>query len=263
LPLPSMEEFSNHAHESLAVQASWAHEHFGVPLDGLTLEISDAPTASLGQMRVSRQHTGDLTYKLKIQSYHYIRDEIIAYREYSSYNGHPVIGGFKTSNWRLSLDALISHEMAHVVDYGLKEENHRAGGHGLVFQGIYGQFRQRFVNQQLTDQDFVSPREDFLDTQSFNLRIREATEPNHPLVGMEVMLRRGKYVVVGRNPSRTKIYNYMVADPQGNLARIKLSLILQSSPEARSSFASDMQLSLEAQEHFRALHGLKGRRHNT
>lgn len=90
-------------------------------------------------------------------------DEITGFTEYRDYADDVYIGAFKSTDWRACVRALISHELAHCVQFTLPvsesalRDNTQAeaafhglgvysNGHSEFFQKIYRVLRREFVN---------------------------------------------------------------------------------------------------------------------
>ena len=86
--------------------------------------------------------------------------------EYEDYTTNMLIGSFKSHSWQLCLTALISHELAHAVQFTMPavmtevepESEQQAmfyvlgkkgGDHGDLFRLIYKTLRKEFVNKQV------------------------------------------------------------------------------------------------------------------
>lgn len=75
------------------------------------------------------------------------------YNEYKRFASDPVIGSFNATNWEMALAALIAHEIAHCVQFTvkdpevLKELGEPTKGHGDFWRKIYAILRQEFVNR--------------------------------------------------------------------------------------------------------------------
>jgi hypothetical protein len=82
--------------------------------------------------------------------------------EYDEYTTNMLIGSFTSNSWQLCVTALISHELAHAVQFTMPDsmlevenEKHamfyqlgkRGGDHGDLFRLIYKTLRVEFVNK--------------------------------------------------------------------------------------------------------------------
>ena len=93
---------------------------------------------------------------------------LTGFREYDEYASNMFIGAFKSSDWQVCLRALISHELAHCVQFSLPVSEstlrdatqaeaafHGLGvyslGHGAFFRKIYRVLRQEFVNHHVEE----------------------------------------------------------------------------------------------------------------
>lgn len=262
MTLPTAAQFKAQVEKTVKEQVAWALSEFQFSKLPITIKIADVPSGPMGQ---ATQRLGK--YTLKVQSYHFLREEILAYTEYKTYNAWPEIGGFETNDWTLALDALVAHELSHIIQFALRlaGRNHPLfvdrpeypndlyfnglgtyeGNHGCFFRQIYKRFRRQFVNARVPSSAYTNPRKDFVDSGDMVRRMEAKTENNNPLIGLKIKLRGGIYEVVGRNPRNAKLYGYMVKTPNGGLAKIKLDLIIQSSDEARQHVRSNPMLAAE------------------
>jgi hypothetical protein len=91
---------------------------------------------------------------------------VTGFLEYTDYTTNMLIGSFKSNSWQLCLTALISHELAHAVQFTMPavmtdvepESEQQAmyyvlgkkgGDHGDLFRLIYKTLRKEFVNPQV------------------------------------------------------------------------------------------------------------------
>lgn len=77
------------------------------------------------------------------------------FNEYSSFNGHGIIGGIFNKPWRNALLGLIAHELSHAAQFsdvggtiaaGNNYDSKDSRGHGIVWKKIYMGLRLNFVN---------------------------------------------------------------------------------------------------------------------
>ena len=264
--LPTMDQFKAQVDKTVAEQVEWLKAEFCFGNMPLTVKIADVPTGPHGQARVCRKGKAFAGFQVKFQSYHYLRDELVAYTEYPTYNAWPEIGGFQTTDWILAVDTLIAHELAHVVQFALREAGSKhplyvarpeyptrlffdglgqqESGHGYFFRQIYKRFRQRFINHRVPASAYTDPRKDFIEGNAFEERLAAKTG-EHPLTGIKFNLKGKTYEIAGRNPSNAKLFGYMVKTPTGSFAKIKLSLICIYSPEAKAVVMGNPSLAKE------------------
>ena len=79
----------------------------------------------------------------------------VVYRfyEYPSYDSDKVIGGFYAIDPYIKLEAIITHEIAHALQfYHYVKSNTRCKPHGPVFKSFYSALRKQFINHKLPDQ---------------------------------------------------------------------------------------------------------------
>ena len=99
---------------------------------------------------------------------HHVRHyEIKGFREYDSYSLDKVIGTIRTSDWKIYLNCVLAHELAHCVQWYLpntksllkisknkyKNMPKYEINHKLFFQHIYSDLRIKFVNNDLDEKD--------------------------------------------------------------------------------------------------------------
>ena len=263
--LPTMTQFTAAINEAVAKQVAWMKAEFGLGNLAIQIKIVDVPTGPLGQMKVLKKGAVLTGYQLKFQSYHFLRDQVKAFPEYATYNAWPEIGGFETADWRLAVDALVAHEVAHLAQYALKEAGVNSplyvpsasgrvaffdglgqyeGGHGYFFRQIYKRFRKQFVNDRVPASAYTAPRGEFTEGTAFEERM-EAKTGEHPLVGIKLKIKGGVYEIAGRNPRNAKLFGYMVKRPDGQLAKIKLSYLYSLSDEVKAIVNNDPALKAE------------------
>lgn len=264
--LPTMDQFTAQVDSAVAEQVEWMKAEFGFGNMPLTVKIVDVPTGPHGQARVVYKAKAFAGFQIKIQAYHYLRDELKAYTEYATYNGWPEIGGFETNDWQLAVSALVAHELAHVAQFAFRQAGTRhpfyvfrpeypnklffdgigqfEGGHGYFFRQIYKRFRKQFVNPHVPASAYTDPKKDFIEGNAFEERM-EAKTGEHPLVGIKFSFKGRNLEIVGRNPRNAKLFGYMVKLPDGTFSKCKLSLICVHSPEAKAIIMSTPWLAQE------------------
>lgn len=264
--LPTMAQFTAQVNAAVAEQVDWAKQEFGFGNLPLKIKIVDVETGALGMARVIKRKGAFAGFEIKIQAYHFLRDKHIAVTEYATYNAWPEIGGFETEDWRLGVDALVAHELAHVIQFAYKYAGaahpHANGlngngkmtfgflgayekGHSYFFRQIYKRFRQRWINDHVSDSAYTNPTAPFVFEDTMAKKIEEKTDDNHPLKGIKFQFKNKTYEVAGRNPRAAKLFGYMVKTPTGSFAKIKLSLIIKQSPEAERIVLSNPALRAE------------------
>lgn len=79
--------------------------------------------------------------------------EIYRFYEYPSFDSDRHIGGFYATDYKLKLQAIIAHEVAHAVQFfEYKKLGTRCKPHGPVFKKYYKLLRDNFVNPNLPSQ---------------------------------------------------------------------------------------------------------------
>lgn len=94
-------------------------------------------------------------YRIKIAMQKYYRptisdNDLMEYVEYQSFTKDPIIGGFATNDWRISIRAIVCHEIAHIFD--LDDQ------HGDKWKEVYAKLRQKFVNPYVDHSLKISTR---------------------------------------------------------------------------------------------------------
>lgn len=147
---------------AFAVLVPWARTWFGLTQKwqpNLRTFWDPKINKSQGGWFGVRNHKGHRNHILAISinlcHHHYPEGE---FWEYSHYAQSPVIGKF-WGCWRKHLWALVSHELAHAVEFATNQSELvkynqcsaqwtklPMGNHGLRFQWVYGQFRSEWIN---------------------------------------------------------------------------------------------------------------------
>ena len=262
--LPTMDQFKAHVEKTTAEQVEWMKNEFHFDRVPLFIKIADVPTGPVGQARrlvKSNQFAG---FRILIQSYHYLREDIRAFVEYSSYNDSREIGGFETNDWRIAVDGIIAHELSHIAQFMLKDAGSRhplfiekcgkslffeglgqyESGHGAFFRQIYKRFRRHFINHRVPLSAFNNPKKEFVEGDLFETRMKTKTG-EHPLVGIKFLFKGEVLEIAGRNPRNARLYGYMVKKNDGSLCRCKLSLLYTYSQEVRDIIGQSPALSEE------------------
>lgn len=262
MALPTMEQFTSRVTRAVAEQMAWAEKEFHFSDLPINIKIVDVPTGPLGLARVVQRNGVRVGYQVKFQSYHFVRDQVKSFSEYPTYNAWPEIGGFESTDWELVADALVAHELAHIIQYALKyapnthpliiPDSNRFFmdlgryelSHGKFFRQIYRRFRAQFINHRVPASAYTAPRGDFIEGTAFEERM-EAKTGDHPLVGLKFEFKGRELEIVGRNPRNAKLFGYIVKLPDGTFSKCKLSLLCVYCPEAKRIVLSDPMLARE------------------
>ena len=270
MQFPSLEEIQLYSKETMQAQVEWARNEFHFPGLNPSLVVTNVRTGPQGQARSLRKGG----YQVKLGAFLLLRSPLQAFEEYRSYNHRIGIGGFKTNDWKLWIDAVMAHELAHVVQFmfgrsgsshpfyespndsmsGRKKSFQPFGyyedGHGLFFQAVYRRFRDRWVNHRLTPSDYTCPDRSFAPLEDFEERLQAM--PPVSIQGMTFKMGSKSYVVAGRNPQTTaKLFGFHVRDEAGNYFRIKL-IQLSSDPAIMEAILKDPLLSAELHQNANA-----------
>ena len=143
--------------QELNTQVQYCKEQFKLPDDWYP-EL----TVSFDQRKKNSRAGRNIHKKpfLSLALHSYLKP-VNGFLEYEEYTNNMLIGSFTSSSWQLCLTALISHELAHAVQFTLpdmKQEGEQAmfyvlgqrgGDHGDLFRLIYKTLRKQFVNTQV------------------------------------------------------------------------------------------------------------------
>lgn len=283
MTLPTAKEFKEHAHQTVRVMSDWAREVFTLGQLPIKIRILDRNLNYYGQAGTRRDKQERFThFEMSLSSYHFLRYPQVAVTEYASFNASKVIGGFESNDWRLGLDALIAHEMAHIIQFAVKMSafDHKAvgqehpmvtswngatpvfgrmgpyeGHHGMFFQHIYKRVREQFINARVPRSAYTEPKFNFLVPDDFEERL--AAMPKSGLEGLRFMSNGRLLEVAGRNPNtRRKLYNYQVKEvATGRFLAIKMALIAVKCPEAKRIIDTTPELYAEFYSHCLAIQG--------
>ena len=275
MTIPTGLEFKTAAIETVDAITRWAQDVFFLKNFPVKLSITDRKLRYYGQASVVRDKKECFKhFGIKLSSHDFTRYPMVAVTEYASFNASKTIGGFQTNDWRLGVDALVAHEMAHAIQFALRisafdykacgEEHplisHWRGAkpifkglgecevdHGGFFQAIYSKVREQFINHRVPRSAFTAPRSSFIIPDDFEERL--AKMPQSPLTGIRFENNGRPLTVVGYNPNRNKLFDYQVRDDAGKFFRCKMSLIVMKSVEAKRIVNSDIKARAEWQAH--------------
>lgn len=146
----------------LAEQVTFCKERFNLPDDWapeLKISFDQRKKNSRAGRNIHRRPFMELALSSYLQP-------LNGFLEYEAYTGNMLIGSFTSKSWQLCVTALISHELAHAVQFTMpavmaeappeSEEQamyyvlgKRGGDHGDLFRLIYKTLRKQFVNDQV------------------------------------------------------------------------------------------------------------------
>jgi hypothetical protein len=257
MPLPSAQEFDDHCRATLAQLVPWARRTFHLPNLVVHLNIlNDSKASWLGEAHKQRKSKD---FEIRIQSHDFLNHKHLGVTEYGNFSRNPLISGFETTDWQLGADTLLAHELSHVVLFGLRDQqalvDHRVSWkpHGRKFQEIYGRFRTQWINDRIEPGALRNPPGNF----HYDAEYQESQILPHPLTGVEFQFRNETMVVLGRNPKNTRFFRYMVRRGNGDIARIKLSLVAKYSAGARKLIEQSPELKAELHQ---LIQGIKNAR---
>lgn len=235
---PTQSEVAAHLKGSFARMMRFATERFDLGGSGgisnalLTFSFRDCKRLGLGGIKNIR---GVRRPFIKLNLHNVVSYPVVGFSEYRSFNGSTRIGGFPTQDWRQWVDALLAHELAHVVQFVLPGSTSALrvsavqfdglpryeGNHGDFFKAIYGILRAQFINGEVKSIGTHAPGKDFdipagtLPTRLQRTRITE----NFPFQGRMVHLGSLRLEVIEFNKSARK-YQYVAQTPTGKRYKI-------------------------------------------
>lgn len=262
--IPTPDEVASHARYSFDQMMSFARVEYIFPNMAAKLRIVDSRTANHHARRVTDKY-GDLKhYEVKLNAYYVTRYPLLGVSEYQSLLRNKAIGSFATDDWRLWLDTVLAHEVAHIVEmyfkyHGLDHPdridygNFRTHGrlddkhHGKFFMGVYYKMRQEFINHRKGTGVLNGSAEFKID----DIEARIAAMPDTPLKGIKFKIRGETYEVVGLNPNTSRrLSKYQLKCLRdGQYYATKLMTIVCNSPAALALVKHHPELGLEFLAH--------------
>lgn len=261
MTLPTAKEFKERANQVVREMTDWARKEFTLGQLPIKIRITDRKLNYYGMAGTRRDKQERFThFELSLASHDFLRFPQVAVSEYASFNKSKVIGGFLSDDWRLGLDTLVAHEMAHIIQFAVKMSafDHKAvgqehpmvtdwdganpvfgrmgpyeGHHGTFFQHIYKRVREQFINARVPRSAYTAPRSNFAIPDDFEERL--AKMPKSGLEGLRFMSNGRMLEIAGRNPNtRKKLFNYQVKEvATGRFLACKMALIATKCPEAK------------------------------
>lgn len=228
---PTQTQVSRHISAIIAEYIAFARERFDVDISSLKPIITFRKTLRLGSGGLDKHNNPYM--RLNLGSI--VQHDVLAYNEYKDLARYRSIGGFATNNWQHWIEALVLHEVAHVVQFSLpysksklrisaKTYNtigHYENGHGKFFQTIYHVFREKFLNHKI-DAAKLGNQPRMFDCPNDALPVKRKTIiATHPYLGKLVMLRGSRFEVVEYIKSNRK-YPIIVCQVNGT-KRFKMS----------------------------------------
>lgn len=215
--IPTEEEAKERAKKTLSRMINWAKDQFELHKLHVDLEFSHRENAR------SFAHFHDGKCRIVVAIHPLLTCQVSGFTEYSRYRRSDTIGSFVTADWRLHLDAILAHEMAHIVQFKIgysfyhpwrnRDENSEIyyrglgefeNGHGKFFQKIYSKFRKRFINYRIFEEKKDKEIFDYyLETPSV------LSEKDSPLKGTRVIIDGEAYEVLGLHKTNWK-YKYLI-----------------------------------------------------
>lgn len=214
--LPKGQEVAARTKLTMVEMIRWARQEFNLPNFSVGYQLTSKSDRSWCK-------SGFTESRLQIGVESLMKKEVIAFPEYRSFNNYMEVGGFKTTDWRLYLDAILAHEVSHAVQYELIRKaikdgaqvrrrlkdvsyyveglGYTEGGHGSFFLAIYKRFRNRFINPSLTRADYTAPRTAFELAETI-------TNGDHPLAGVAFKINGKTFTVLGKDEATRRQYAY-------------------------------------------------------
>lgn len=193
----------------------WAREEFDLPKFKVDVRFKGSTD------RTWARNVETPLIQLGVQSL--MKHPVVGFMEYRSFNNYLRVGGFKTDDWRLWLDAVIAHEMSHCVHYALKKKfglgrrdysmvdgwgRFDGQPHGTTFLNIYQRIRDRFVNDRVPREAYTAPRQNFA-FPSHGPTLEGQRIGSHPLTGVQIRINGRLFEVLGKGEeSARKQYSY-------------------------------------------------------
>jgi hypothetical protein len=242
--LPTPKDIVAHAKASFVAQRDFAAQRFGIDLSDcqLILKNSLAQRQALGGYKSIR---GAFRPFIQINVNCLLNYPVLGFIEYKSFHHNSVIGGFATADWRMWVDAVVAHEMAHVVQFTLPRQSPATtyeglgkyeGSHGSFFQAIYRIMRVQFVNSRVTGVGRLYDRKEFQRTeeQVHAIVARKRTN-NFEFEGRTVRLG-ALAVTLTEYDLKARKYQYIGVTASGKrykLTRMQVLMGLQSEGETK------------------------------
>lgn len=187
---------------------AWARKEFELPTFTVSYKLTGKSNRSWCRDNAIKPH-------IQIGVQEMMRTPVLAFAEYRSFNNYFEVGGFKTDDWRLWLDGVVAHEMAHAIQFALMRKlganrfnrvyvpnvGYTESGHGNFFLWIYKQVRNRFVNDRVPRSAYTAPRQQFATEE-------RVIASNHPLQGTVVIINRKRFELLGKDDSTRRQYAY-------------------------------------------------------
>ena len=239
--LPTEDEVRKKASGTFNRMVKWARTEFDIPNFEAELKLDN------GEFDGSYARFSGDEFVAHIGIHDLYTFPVVGMYEYASYGNHPVIGGFQTNDWKLWLECVMAHEVAHLVQFYMGSQyraflsryykTHRKGvpefhslgsysdGHGEFFRNIYSTFRKKFINHKVKNPG--NPAFEFDRTARFE-------NIQSPLRGIVVDFNKESFEIIGQNPNpRKRVYRFVGKSlKDGRYADMRLDQIVELSSEA-------------------------------
>lgn len=167
----------------------------------------------------------------------FLEREIAGMREYKSFCFDRHIGGFATSDWKILIETIFIHELAHIVHYhynselnGSNSKKIRNDGkpHGDTFKAIYKLLRMKYIDDRVEGVGSYRANVFFVpvSTETYDEVIKKHLMANNPkMYNKLVILRNVTYKVIGQKPN-ARLYKFILdkVESQGVMSqRVSIS----------------------------------------
>jgi hypothetical protein len=177
--IPTQTQVAAHARGFIKVLQAFAAQEFDINVDDMIFKVNFTKDSCVWGLGGDDFKNGKRVGFMSLNLRPIVTYEIAGYNEYKSLNRYRDISSFETSEWTLWLEALMCHEMAHVVQHMLPHSNSKLKigepkyittgrkrlrlemvcsfkglgqsetGHGDFFKVIYAKFRRQFINSKV------------------------------------------------------------------------------------------------------------------
>lgn len=236
--IPSKAMLESHIRKSFMEMKQYAHEEFDIAGSAYPINLEISYKAYPNSHGICRQR-GQSKQKargiyVKINAFNLVNYPVKGIVEYPIYEMNPSIGSFQTEDWRIWVDCILAHEMAHAVQFSMGSMRDHPlrdntsvllrfngfgtweNGHGSFFRKIYKNFRTKFVNHRIADMRFPHDRKSFGGDYTDNrkdtiIAKRQASRlTDHKDIGAKVKLPGCPLATVIEYHTRAKKFKYIV-----------------------------------------------------
>lgn len=233
--LPTQKEVVAHIRDTVRTQVAWATTRFDVNLNNLRLVIKsrDCARIALGGRK------GNAPY-LQFNIFHLLSYPVQGVLEYKSFRFDRRVGGFATTDWRLWVDSVVAHEMAHAVQYAIKDSGSRLdlgngrfeglgkfeANHGDFFLAIYRVLREQFINHRATGIGSFRGGDHFERKEAQLAKLAAKRVDTFPLQGRMVRIG-GTQLKLVQFDVKARKYAYIAETAQGKKYKLSKEQVLR------------------------------------